>query len=108
MSKTPSVLGKEVTTVNETETAFKVLTAKLLDAADHFSSHGSSDTIRAYCTVLLDLGWQGDRALSIRDGLRKVAFYAASGAVEETRIGVRQIGNMVNGREWYDGNGRAG
>jgi hypothetical protein len=103
------VLGEEeVTNVNETEMAFKILTAKLLDAADRFSSHGSSDTIRAYCTVLLDLGWHRDRAVSIRDGLHKVTFYAAGGAVEETRIGVRQIGNMVNGREWYDGNGRAG
>jgi hypothetical protein len=102
-----TISRKEGAKVNETETAFKVLTAKLLDAADRFSSHGSSDTIRAYCTVLLDLGWSGDRAVSILDGLRKVSFYAANGAVEETRIGARQVGNMVNGREWYDGNGRA-
>lgn len=87
---------------------FTTLTDKLLDAADRFSSRGSSDTIRAYCTVLLDLGWQGDHATAIRDVLGKVAFYAASGAVEETRIGARQLGNMVHGRAWYDGDGRAG
>ena len=91
---------------NGPNVVFKTLTDKLLDAAERFSSRGSSDTVRAYCTVLLDLGWQDDHATAIRDVLGKVVFYAASGAVEETRIGARQLGNMVHGREWYDGDGR--
>jgi hypothetical protein len=94
--------------VDETDAAFKILTDKLLDAAGRFTSQGGSDTIRAYCAVLLDLDWHGERGVSIRGGLHNVMFYAASGAVEETRNRVQQIGNMVNGREWYDGNGRSG
>jgi hypothetical protein len=100
-------ISRKEANVNDTETAFRVLTNKLLDAAYRFTPEGGSDTLRAYCAVLLDLDWRGERAAAIRGTLHKVAFYAASGAVEETRIGVRQVGNMVNGREWYDGNGRA-
>lgn len=102
---TPRIERKEGKGVNA---VFTALTDKLFDAAYRFTPEGGSDTIRAYCTVLLDLGWRGDRAVGIRDVLGKVAFWAASGAVEETRIGARQLGNMVHGREWYDGNGRAG
>jgi hypothetical protein len=98
----------EATGMRNAEAAFKILTDRLLDAASRFTSEGGSDALRAYCAVLLDLGWSGDRAVSIRDTLRRAAFYAASGAVEETRIGARQLGNMVHGREWYDGDGRAG
>jgi hypothetical protein len=94
--------------VSSAEAAFKILTTKLLDAAYRYTPGRGSDTLRAYCTVLLDLDWRGERVAAIRDTLHKVAFYAASGAIEETRIGARHISNMVNGREWYEGNGRAG
>ncbi len=101
-SRTKEKEGKGVNAV------FTALTDKLLDAVERFSSRGSSDMLWAYCTVMLDLGWQGDQASAIRDTLGKVALYAASGAIEETRIGARHIGNMVHGRAWHDGNGRAG
>ncbi len=98
----------EVTLVSAAEAAFKILTDKLLDEAYRFAPETGSDTIRAYCTVLLNLDWRGDRAGEIRDTLRRVASYAARGAIEEARIAARHLGNMVNGRAWCDGNGRAG